>query len=285
VWKENYEEVEKFNSQDHTYKKGMNQFGDMTSQEFKEYIKPMYFPTQQNTVRTPATKKIKDLPANVDWRTKGAVTAIYDQGQCGSSPYWSAIESMEGVHVISGQGSLVALSTQQIIDCSNNDIYNNQGCNGGWMNASIQYVIDNKGIASAASYPYNSQNGTSNPTCEYKVADKVASFDAYVNIEQTEEALTEALSLRTVASAVAYDENFQFYSWGVFNDPSCGHDIEHGIGVVGYGTFTNGTEYYILKNTWGTTWGMDGFMLLARNAGNMCGIASAACYAVINSKA
>jgi len=181
---------------------------------------------------------------------------------------------MEGAWQISGK-PLVALSTQQILDCSTS--YGNQGCNGGEMTFSYQYVIGVGGIESATSYPY--QNGNQG-NC---VADKtkfVANFTKYVELPGDEISFTNALAIVPVGTAVNADD-FQFYQSGVYSDPKCNNlGPNHGIGVVGYGALS-GNDYYILKNTWGTGWGMQGYMYLARNKGNMCGIATYGTYIIV----
>jgi len=215
------------------------------------------------------------VPAGVDWRAKGAVTAIDDQLQCGSSPYWSAVVSMEGAWAIAGN-PLTNLSAQQISDCSGS--YGNMGCDGGEMTSSFQYVIA-EGSEKTTSYPYTGNDDT----CEYKAAQVYARFSSYKVIPAGDEAaFTEALAMVPVATAVnAQDSGFQFYTSGIYNSTTCNQsEACHGIGVVGYGTNSIG-DYYILKNTWGPTWGMDGYMLLARNAGNMCQIASQGTYIIV----
>jgi len=216
-----------------------------------------------------------DIPTSVDWRDAGAVTPISDQGQCGSSPYWSAIVSIEGAWKIAGH-PLTVLSTQQILDCSENE--GNQGCNGGEMTSSFQYVIDAGGLETAADYPY--ANGTQND-CAFNPSKVLVKLKSFVAAQPTEQSVTAALAICPVASAMdASDTSFQFYTGGIYSSEKCTNQTDHGIGVVGYGENSDG-KYYILKNTWTETWGMKGYMYLARGKGNMCGIESDVSYAVV----
>jgi len=276
IWNSAINKIEKHNNEDHSYKLAMNQFGDLTYSEFLEYIGAKKFKVLDKSKDHPQPLSA-DVPDSWDWRNKGAVTPVADQLQCGSSPYWAAVGAIEGAHVISGQGSLVSLSVQQIIDCSLN--YDNYGCDGGFMNTSLEYVRDNKGIDTNASYPYTGIDGN----CAYVPSGKGASIDSYVNVPPNENALLQAILISPVATAVMVTYDFQLYSSGVFNDSTCtNQDIEHGILVVGYGV-TQGDEYWILKNTWSTSWGMQGYMLLERGY-DRCGVADYCSYPVIKGK-
>jgi cathepsin L len=221
-------------------------------------------------------KRSGPIPAAVDWRTKGAVTPIGNQEQCGSSPYWSAVVSMEGAWAIAGN-PLTNFSVQQINDCSGS--FGNQGCNGGFMTSSFSYVISTGGVERAEDYPYT---GTDD-TCTFNARKVMAKFSSFKNIPAgDEQAFTEALTIAPVASAVsAQDTGFLYYSSGIFDSATCNTTQPcHGIGVVGYGSNEQG-DYYILKNTWGVTWGMEGYMYLARNKGNMCNIALDGSYIIV----
>jgi len=279
IWNESMNKIESHNNEEHSYKLAMNQFGDLTHSEFLEYFGSMrYKPVNKSKDRP------QPLPDNVpeswDWRDHGAVTPIGNQQQCGSSPYWAAVGAIEGVHVISGQGSLVSLSVQQVVDCSQNPPYNNAGCNGGMMNISLEYVRDNHGIETNVSYPYTAVDGD----CAYSASNKAAWIDSYVNVPPNENALLQAILISPVATAVMVTDDFEFYSSGIFNDPTCtDQEIDLGILVIGYGVTRTGEEYWILKNAWGTTWGMEGYLLLERGY-DRCGVAELCSYPVIKSK-
>jgi len=209
----------------------------------------------------------------------GAVTPIKNQGQCGSSPFFAAVTSVEACHYIT-TGNLVGLSEQQIIDCSFN--VGNYGCGGGWMSMSFQSIILEGGIDSETCYPYTAETDNCsfnpNPPC------CVSKVQSYYNVTSGSELDLQAAVFKVpVACAVdASQSSFEFYSGGVYSDPNCSSEnIDHGIAVVGYGhNSTCDRDYWILKNSFGTSWGADGWMYLARNDKNMCGIATVPSYAI-----
>lgn len=198
--------------------------------------------------------------ASVDWREKGAVTHVKNEGQCGSSWAFAATGAIEGLRAVTGHG-LHSLSEQQLLDCSG--AYGNQACNGGYPVDAFRYVIANQGIASEAAYPYTARHGT----C--KQASPVAEIAGYVQV-RGEAALQEAVARQPVVAAVD-SSNWGSYRGGIFSGP-CGRQLNHVVLVVGY---TSG--YWIVKNSWGANWGNGGYILLARGR-NLCGIGDAASY-------
>jgi len=203
----------------------------------------------------------------MDWRKKGAVTPVKDQGQCGSCWAFSTTGSTEGAHQIA-TGKLVGLSEQQLVDCSS--AQGNQGCNGGLMDQAFQYIISNPGIASEEAYPYTAQDGTCNTA-----AKSVTMITGYTDVTSGDEgALMKAVNVGPVSVAIEADQScFQFYSGGVLNDPTCGTQLDHGVLAVGYGTLS-GQDYWIVKNSWGTSWGVEsGYVFIAKGI-DECGIAT-----------
>jgi cathepsin L len=224
-------------------------------------------------------KQIKKVASSVDWRAQGAVTPVKNQGQCGSCWSFSATGSMEGAHQIK-TGNLVSLSEQQLIDCST--AQGNQGCNGGLMDQAFQYVISAGGITAEAQYPYTA---TGPNTCQTNVT-SVASISSFVDVTPgSESALMTAVNLGPVSVAIEADQQcFQFYSGGILSDPSCGMQLDHGVLVVGYGTDSTAPagkqDYWIVKNSWGASWGESGYIRLVRGS-NECGIAQEPSYPVV----
>ncbi|CAF0962633.1 unnamed protein product [Rotaria sordida] len=157
------------------------------------------------------------------------------------------------------------------------------GCNGGFMDASFQYIKDNKGIDTEESYPYEAQDGK----CRFKRANVGATDTGFVDLPKgNETALTIAIAtVGPISSAMdASQTSFQFYSSGVYDEPKCTTNLDHTLVLVGYGTAKNGTkkqDYYIGKNSWGTDWGMDGYILMSRNKKDQCGIADLASYPLV----
>jgi len=263
----------------------MNKFGDLTS---KEFAKLYQSPPIDTTLRPKPTKvyngRLKNEKDEIDWRSKNVVTDVKNQGQCGSCWAFSTAASVESAWAIAIE-ELHSLSTQQLLDCS--DKYGNQGCNGGLIDPSFQYIIDNGGIDLWDAYPYEAQT---NFDCRYKnTSDAVGAYiDTFTDIKEgSEEALQSAVfEIGPVSAAVdASRSSFQFYSSGVYYDPDCSStSLSHGVNVVGFGTTDdkNATQYYIVKNMWGTDWGMNGYINMARNKDNNCGLATMASYPVIS---
>jgi len=251
---------------------GVNAFADMTWEEFHA-TKLGYNAIDNSVLREKnavALEADEEIAASVDWRTKGIVTPVKDQGQCGSCWAFSTTGSVEAAYAQT-KGTLVSLSEQQLVDCST--AQGNMGCNGGLMDYGFQYIITNKGITSEASYPYKA---TGPNTCQKgkTVAATIKSFkDVPAGDEKT---LLTAVTKQPVSVAIEADqESFQFYSGGVLT-AACGQNLDHGVLAVGYGTDA-GTDYWIIKNSWGASWGESGYIRLERGI-NQCGLANAASY-------
>jgi len=278
----NVEKIRIHNTQrkDATYTMGLNQFSDLTAAEFKSKYYG-YKPIKNDFLRSKNYHKVDEnvkLPAAVDWRTKNAVTPVKNQGQCGSCWAFSTTGSTEGAWAIA-KGELVSLSEEQLVDCSS--AQGNQGCQGGLMDQGFEYIIQNHGICSEASYPYVSAGGTSPGTCSASSCTSVATISSYTDVPANNEAaLLSAAAGQPVSVAIEADQSvFQSYTGGIINDPSCGTTLDHGVLVVGYGT-DNGQDYWIVKNSWGASWGESGYVRLARNV-NQCGISQQPSYPTV----
>jgi C1A family cysteine protease len=283
VFKANVDKIERHNSENHSWKMGMNRFGDLPAEEFHakytgkfKHINNEYIRSKNGPTKNP-TKSNDDA---LDWRLKGVVTDVKDQGQCGSCWAFSATGSLEGAWALAGN-TLVSLSEQQLVDCSTEE--GNEGCNGGLMDYAFQYVIDNEGLTSETQYPYKAEDMNCKKTV--KSVMKISGFtDVTVNDDSK---LEEAVNIGPVSVAIEADQEvFQFYSSGVLDDDSCGTSLDHGVLVVGYNVTSNGAndgeKYWIVKNSWGEDWGFHGYVWIARkdDAGE-CGINMAASYPTI----
>eukprot|EP00094_Tigriopus_californicus_P005518 TCALIF_05315-PC protein Name:"Similar to Cp1 Cathepsin L (Drosophila melanogaster)" AED:0.20 eAED:0.21 QI:41/0.45/0.33/1/0.54/0.5/12/28/835 len=263
----------------HTYFLKMNKFGDLLRHEFVNVMNG-YRIDLDNSSRMGATfisPANVELPNEVDWRAKGAVTPIKDQGRCGSCWAFSATGSLEGQH-FRKNGQAVSLSEQNLMDCS--IPYGNIGCAGGLMDGAFKYIKENGGIDTEKAYPYEGALDD----CRYQVKTKGASDMGFVDLPKGDEQKLKEAVATTGPVSVAVDashETFQFYSHGVYDEPHCRPDaIDHGVVVVGYGS-ENGTDFWLVKNSWGTKWGDAGFIKMTRNKQNQCGIATKASYPLV----
>ena len=286
----------KFSMGKSSFTMSMNGHGDLSFEEWsasKLSFKPSpkltnlfpsfsLFTDHHSGVHTAPLIRGIEAPTTVDWRAKGAVTPVKDQGQCGSCWSFSATGSMEGAHFLK-TGQLVSLSEEQLINCVNSGSYD---CNsGGDMIEAFKYVISNKGIVSEDSNPYETKD---HETCTYKagVGTYAATFSSFKTVTSNDEvALASAVAITPVSVAIdASQQSFQFYSSGVYDEPSCctncqQSDLDHGVLAVGYGT-DNGSDYWLIKNSWNSGWGDAGYIKMKRGNGQ-CGVATYASYPVV----
>jgi len=285
IWESNLKKVQEHNLQAdlgvYTFWLGMNQFADLTNAEFVKrmngYNATMREQRSQNRHTFRFNPNLSDLPATVDWRDKGYVTPVKDQGQCGSCWAFSSTGALEGQH-FNATGKLVSLSEQNLVDCSQKQ--GNQGCNGGLMDQAFQYIKENNGVDTEVSYPYEARDNQ----CRFKAADVGATDTGFTDITSKDEnALQQAVA--TVGPiSVAIDAShisFQLYRRGVYHEVLCSQTrLDHGVLAVGYGT-DSGKDYWLVKNSWGTVWGDKGYIMMTRNKNNQCGIATAASYPLV----
>lgn len=267
TFKANLELINAHNNGSGSWKMGINQFADLTPAEFKAYLGLR--PRENSYIRSQNVAVLPPAQSNdIDWTTKGAVTPVKDQAQCGSCWAFSTTGSVEGAVAIK-TGQLNSVSEQQLVDCAGSS--GNQGCNGGLMDDAFNWIVSHRGIGSEASYPYTARDG------QCKNVPSVSTIAGYKDVQQgSEDALMSALNQQPVSIAIEADQSsFQFYKSGVFNGP-CGQQLDHGVLLVGAGT-DGGQDYWRVKNSWGASWGDHGFIRLARGK-NMCGLANMASY-------
>jgi len=264
--------IEAHNSQKgNTFEMGHNQFSGMSFDEFKSYVRlgldtPAAGTQAERTLEAPVDSSA--LPASVDWSTKGAVTGVKDQGNCGSCWSFSATGALEGAYEIK-YGSLVSFSEQNLVSCDTID----SACNGGLMDNAFSWTKTNGGLCTESAYPYTSgttgQKGTCTTTCTKNANVAPKSFTDVA--KNSDSALMTAIAQQPVSVAIqANQPAFQTYKSGVLTG-TCGSNLDHGVLAVGYGTWTDGTDYYKVKNSWGTSWGMSGYILIQRGNPQRCG--------------
>jgi cathepsin L len=274
------------------YTMAINQFTDWTTQEFSAYL--TYNGTAKKHDRIVLLDET-DLATSVDWTTKGAVTPVKNQAQCGSCWAFSTTGSAEGALAIAaglGANSLVSLSEQELVDCAGS--FGNQGCNGGLMDDGFKF-LEADGDSTEADYAYTGKTGTCDSKKETAASGlKKAKITSYSDV--TPKSCTQlmaAVAKGPVSVAIEADQTgFQHYSTGVFSG-TCGTSLDHGVLVVGYGT-DGSSEYWKVKNSWGTTWGDAGYIRMTKSCSSTgrrllggkttageCGILSQPSYPVV----
>uniref|UniRef100_UPI0037E87E10 cathepsin K n=1 Tax=Semicossyphus pulcher TaxID=241346 RepID=UPI0037E87E10 len=282
IWEKNMRMIEAHNQEAalgmHSYEMGMNHLGDMTAEEVSEKMTGLLVPDNRDRSFTVDLDqgRVSKLPKSVDNRKKGMVTSVKDQGSCGSCWAFSSAGALEG-QLAKGTGQLVDLSPQNLVDC----VKENDGCGGGYMTNAFNYVNTNDGIDSEEAYPYIGED----QPCRYNSSGRAAQCKGYKEITPGSEHELAVALFKVGPVSVGIDatlSSFMFYKNGVYYDRNCNaEDINHAVLAVGYGVTPKGKKYWIVKNSWSESWGKKGYILMARNRGNLCGITNLASYPVM----
>ncbi|XP_011000919.1 PREDICTED: cysteine proteinase RD21a-like [Populus euphratica] len=281
IFKDNLKFVDQHNSVGNpSYKLGLNKFADLSNEEYRAAYLGTRMDGKRRLLGGPKSARYlfkdgDDLPESVDWREKGAVAPVKDQGQCGSCWAFSTVGAVEGINQIV-TGNLTSLSEQELVDY---DKAYNQGCDGGLMDYAFEFIMKNGGIHAEEDYPYKATDSMCDPNRKNA---RVVTIDGYEDVPQNDEkSLRKAVANQPVSVAIeAGGRAFQLYQSGVFTG-SCGTQLDHGVVAVGYGT-ENGVDYWVVRNSWGPAWGENGYIRMERNVASTetgkCGIAMEASY-------
>ena len=272
----NVRRIQEINREGRSFKAGINHLCHLTPAEYRTLLGAKPAEIQFKGTKT---KRSADPPEKIDWRDKGVVNGVKDQGTCGSCWAFSTTTVEESQWAIAGNG-LIQLSEQNIVDCCNTCY----GCSGGWPYKAFDYIIKHQSgqFALESDYPYINADGS----CYFDdIKSPVAKVTSYTTIESGSEddLMDKVANVGPVSVCVdASHFSFQIYCGGVYNEPSCSTtSLDHAVAVVGYGS-EEGTPYWLVRNSWGPYWGSNGYIKMIRNYGNQCGIATNAIIPNIN---
>jgi len=278
IFKSNMALAEAHNAKNMSWTMGVTQFADLSGDEFaKQYLgKVLQKPASTLPKRTKVfSPQGENADPAFDWRSKGAISPVRNQGQCGSCWAMTVVAAVESACYILTH-NLTMWSTQALMDCSS--AAGNQGCNGGYIDQSFTW-IEKHPLPEDACYPYTAESGTScKKTCPPIKWCKVTGFEDVAKGDEA--AMMVAVNKQPLALAIEADESaFQLYTGGVIDSPDCGKNLDHTALLIGYGTDA-GKQYWTLQNTWGATWGEKGFVRLIRDK-DECGIADMVSYPTV----
>jgi len=248
-----------------SFKLALNKFAAMTSAEYKSLLGH-----RSHIVDVRAQIENVEAPASKDWRDENVVNAIKDQGQCGSCWAFGTVQACESAYAIKNK-KLYSCSEQNLVDC----VTTCYGCNGGIEKYAVEYIINHQNglLMSEKDYPYKARTST----CQFDASKGINKITSYEYMTSGKEDDLKNLVGNKGVVDIGIDAShfsFQLYSGGIYNEPSCSKtSLDHAVGCVGYGT-EGSTDYWIVRNSWGTSWGEKGYIRMIRNKNNQCGVAT-----------
>jgi len=255
---------------------GVTKFSDLSTEEFKSlYLMPNIEANVSKSASKPKLASLKDLPDQFDWSSSGAITPVKDQEQCGSCWCFSATETLESVCFLAGYG-LNLLSEQQTVDCDTSD----SGCSGGFPYTAYQYMISAGGVEGESDYPYTGEDGT----CQFNSQDIVCPISSweYVTQDSDEDTMQQFCYSNSPLSVCVDASSWQTYTGGVLTPNDCTTNIDHCVQLTGWQT-VSGTPAWTIRNSWGTDWGVSGYIYLERG-GDTCAVADLVTVPCVTSK-
>jgi cathepsin F len=257
---------------------GLNKFSDMSPEEFKSTLLGYIRPEERHDVGVLEQGPIA-APNTWDWRTQNGqskVTPVKNQEQCGSCWAFSTVENIESMYCMKNNmdcSTLAPLSPQEIVDCDTTD----QGCNGGDPPTAYQFVMSEGGLEDDSDYPYTAQDGTCN--FQQNLVKVTISNWQYATQNSDEPTMQNNLVNWGPLSICVDAEPWQDYTGGVLMASDCSNSLDHCVQLVGY-DMTQSTPFWIVRNSWGTDWGENGYIRLQYGQ-DTCGVADEATSAII----
>ena len=297
-WLSNDKFIDETNSRNLTWTLGHNAYSGMNTDEFSEFMgfranaellvqnqKSGFLRGSVPTVEQSDVSNTESLPSSIDWRQKGVVSEIQNQQNCGSCWSFSATATLESASAIK-YGKLSKLSEQELVSCAGLK-YGNLGCNGGMYDSAWNYVKDVGGQCLESAYPYTSGNGDTGSCVKGCTPVSGTKVTSYVDVTpNSDSAMMTALNVCPISIAIEADaRSFQMYTSGIYSDlQGCGNTLDHAVVLVGYNSDA-GQDYYILRNSWATSWGENGYMRISKGSQNgkygMCGLLMEGMYPIV----
>ena len=278
IFRENLEKIIQHNEEGHSYTLGINEFADWT---FEEFTAKRLMAPQNCSATGGANLRLPDpyLPEFVNWTARGVVQEVKNQMHCGSCWAFSTIGTLEAHWALYTHQPPLNLSEQQLVDCAGN--FNNFGCNGGLPSQAFEYIHYAGGVTSEEEYPYTALDGTCRT--DLPLYASVPFGSANITYQDEDELAAAVAYIGPVSIAFQVLPDFMHYSGGVYNNVTCSNspaNVNHAVVAVGYDASNPDSQYWIVKNSWGAAWGLQGYFWIQKGS-NRCGLADCASFPLL----